>query len=111
MRTLSLAFLLLAGTSHAQVLLDEDFGDSNLVFGLYFWIDVQAGTSGQVVMSDLRFMIEKSFAEGGISMAFPQRDVHLDATRPLQVEPTRCAADHPADASYAANVHPAALAA
>ena len=77
----------------------EDFGDSNLVFGLYFWIDVQAGTSGQVVMSDLRFMIEKSFAEGGISMAFPQRDVHLDATRPLQVELTRRAADHPADAS------------
>ncbi|MBK6359791.1 MAG: mechanosensitive ion channel [Comamonadaceae bacterium] len=58
-----------------QVML-EDFGDSNLVFALYFWIDVQAGTSGQVVMSDLRFMIEKSFAEGGISMAFPQRDVH-----------------------------------
>ena len=77
----------------------EDFGDSNLVFGLYFWIDVQAGTSGQVVMSDLRFMIEKSFAEGGISMAYPQRDVHLDATRPLQVELTRRAADHPADAS------------
>ncbi|MBP6357163.1 MAG: mechanosensitive ion channel [Burkholderiaceae bacterium] len=81
-----------------QVML-EDFGDSNLVFALYFWIDVQAGTSGQVVMSDLRFMIEKSFAEGGISMAFPQRDVHLDATRPLQVELTRRAADHPADAS------------
>jgi potassium efflux system protein len=47
---------------------------------------VQAGTSGQVVMSDLRFMIEKSFAEGGISMAYPQRDVHLDSPRPLQVE-------------------------
>ncbi|OQC13332.1 MAG: hypothetical protein BWX79_01038 [Alphaproteobacteria bacterium ADurb.Bin100] len=31
-------------------------------------------------------MIEKSFAEGGISMAFPQRDVHLDSPRPLQVE-------------------------
>jgi hypothetical protein len=46
----------------------EDFGDSNLVFGLYFWIDVQAGTSGQVVMSDLRFMIEKSFA-GMLSMS------------------------------------------
>jgi potassium efflux system protein len=67
----------------------EDFADNNLVFALYFWIDVKAGTSGQVVMSDLRFMIEKSFAEGGISMAFPQRDVHLDTTRPLQVELAR----------------------
>ncbi|MGA8391772.1 MAG: mechanosensitive ion channel domain-containing protein [Burkholderiaceae bacterium] len=67
----------------------EDFADNNLVFALYFWIDVLAGTSGPMVMSDLRFMIEKSFAEGGISMAFPQRDVHLDTTRPLQVEVAR----------------------
>ena len=67
----------------------EDFAENNLVFALYFWIDVKAGTSGPVVMSDLRFMIEKSFAEGGISMAFPQRDVHLDTTRPLQVELAR----------------------
>jgi small-conductance mechanosensitive channel len=34
-------------------------------------------------------MIEKSFAEGGISMAFPQRDVHLDTTRALKVELAR----------------------
>jgi small-conductance mechanosensitive channel len=34
-------------------------------------------------------MIEKSFAEGGISMPFPQRDVHLDTSRPVQVELTR----------------------
>jgi small-conductance mechanosensitive channel len=39
-------------------------------------------------MSDLRFMIEKSLAEGGISMPFPQRDVHLDTSRPVQVELT-----------------------
>jgi potassium efflux system protein len=76
----------------------EDFADSNLVFALYFWIDVLAGTSGPMVMSDLRFMIEKSFAEGGISMAFPQRDVHLDALRPLQVEVTRRAAGSQAQA-------------
>jgi len=71
-----------------QVLFEE-FGDSTLTFALYFWIDVRAGTSGPVVMSDLRFMIEKSFAEGGISMSFPQRDAYLDSLRPLQVELTR----------------------
>jgi len=76
----------------------EDFSDSTLTFALYVWIDVKAGTSGPMVMSDLRFMIEKSFAEGGISMAFPQRDVHLDATRPLQVEVARRARATPADA-------------
>jgi small-conductance mechanosensitive channel len=87
---------------HGQVLkkpepqvLFEDFADSNLVFALYFWIDLSTGASGTVVMSDLRFMIEKSFAEGGISMAFPQRDVHLDSARPLQVELTRGATAKP----------------
>ena len=71
-----------------QVLFD-DFADSALVFALFFWIDLSAGTAGTKVMSDLRFMIEKSLAEGGISMPFPQRDVHLDTSRPVQVELTR----------------------
>jgi small-conductance mechanosensitive channel len=31
-------------------------------------------------------MIASTFAENGIVMAFPQRDLHLDATRPLQVQ-------------------------
>ena len=66
----------------------EDFADSALVFALFFWIDLSAGTAGTKVMSDLRFMIEKSLAEGGISMPFPQRDVHLDTSRPVQVELT-----------------------
>jgi potassium-dependent mechanosensitive channel len=38
------------------------------------------------VQSDLRFMLEKRFADAGVSIAFPQRDVHLGATRPLQIE-------------------------
>lgn len=66
----------------------EDFADSALVFALFFWIDLSAGTAGTKVMSDLRFMIEKSLAEGGISMPFPQRDVHLETSRPVQVELT-----------------------
>ena len=40
-------------------------------------------------MSDLRFMVYKALDEAGISIPFPQRDLHLDATRPLQVELTR----------------------
>jgi len=70
----------------------EDFADSAMVFALFFWIDLAAGTAGTKVMSDLRFMIEKSLAEGGISMPFPQRDVHLDTSRPVQVELTRSSA-------------------
>ena len=37
------------------------------------------GVSAMQVASDLRFMIAKRFAETGIEIAFPQRDVHLDA--------------------------------
>jgi hypothetical protein len=31
-------------------------------------------------------MIAESFGKAGIVIAFPQRDIHLDAVRPLQVE-------------------------
>jgi small-conductance mechanosensitive channel len=77
---------------HGRVLSDpaplvvfEDFGDSALVFALYFWVDL-AKVNGMQVMSDLRFMLEKRFADAGISIAFPQRDVHLDSARPLRIE-------------------------
>ena len=81
---------------HGQVLkepeprvLFDDFGDSALVFGMYFWLEMRPGVASSVVMSDLRFMVQKALDEAGISMPFPQRDVHLDAARPLQVELTR----------------------
>ena len=30
-------------------------------------------------------MIERLFREAGIVIAYPQRDVHLDQTRPLEI--------------------------
>jgi potassium efflux system protein len=70
----------------------ENFGDNALQLSLYFWIEMNPGISSRVIMSDLRFMIEKQFAENGIVVAFPQRDVHLDASRPLPVEIRRAPA-------------------
>jgi potassium-dependent mechanosensitive channel len=67
-----------------QVLLVE-FADSALTFELRFWVDVIKGNSAQVG-SDLRQMIAGAFAEHGIVIAFPQRDLHLDTARPLPVE-------------------------
>lgn len=64
----------------------EDFGDSSLIFALYFWIDYGPGVNPLQVASDLRFMIDKRFAEEKIVLAFPQRDVHLDSTGPLRIE-------------------------
>ncbi len=68
------------------LVLFEDFGDNALLFGLYFWIDMGPGVNSAVVMSDLRFMLERQFGEAGIDVAFPQRDVHIDASRPLRIE-------------------------
>lgn len=64
----------------------EDFGSDALVFALYFWVELRPGVSAMQVASDLRFMIARRFAEAGIVVAFPQRDVHLDASQPLRVE-------------------------
>ena len=55
----------------------EDFGDNALVFQLYFWVELTGATNAMVVTSDLRLMIEKRFAEAGIGVPFPQRDLHL----------------------------------
>jgi small-conductance mechanosensitive channel len=64
-----------------------DFGDSALTFELRYWVDVIKANAAQVG-SDLRQMIAGSFAENGIVIAFPQRDLHLDTARPLQVQIT-----------------------
>jgi small-conductance mechanosensitive channel len=70
----------------APLVIFEDFGDNAMVFALYFWVDLGPTVNSQQVMSDLRFMIEKRFGESGIVIAFPQRDVRLDASKPLRVE-------------------------
>jgi small-conductance mechanosensitive channel len=70
----------------APLVIFSDFGDNSLIFTLYLWVELAPNVNSQQVLSDLRFMIEKCFAESGIVIAFPQRDVRLDATKPLRVE-------------------------
>lgn len=66
----------------------DDFGDSALVFTLYFWIEFVKGTNPIVVASDLRLMIDKRFAELDISVPFIQRDIHLISKDPIHVKMT-----------------------
>lgn len=73
----------------ATVILFEEFGDSALIFTAYVWIEVTAMMDARVVRSDLRYRIDELFRETGITIAFPQRDVHLDTLSPLRVELTR----------------------
>lgn len=81
-----------AAASHGKVLkepepliLFEDFGDDALLFSVEIWVNVSPQTDSRVVASDLRYMIERLLREAGIEIAFPQRDVHLDQRRPLEV--------------------------
>jgi len=67
-----------------QVLLEE-FGDNALVFELDYWIEVIPGIDRKIA-SDIRLMIEKKLGEAGISISFPQRDIHLDTLKPLKIE-------------------------
>jgi potassium efflux system protein len=63
----------------------SDFGDSALMFQAQFWIVMLRPMDQRQTLSDLRFRIDEMFREHGITIAFPQRDVHLDAAGPLAV--------------------------
>ncbi len=69
----------------AEVLFEE-FGANDLTLRLYYWIRLGGTRGGPGVDSDLRLAIADALAAAGIGMAFPQRDVHLDLVKPLQVE-------------------------
>ena len=63
----------------------EDFGDNALIFDAYFWSDVGGEKFLREIRSDVRFRIAGLFAENDIVVAFPQRDVHLDTSSPLEL--------------------------
>lgn len=64
-------------TTRESVIVFEDFGDSALIFDIFFWADISGGKEMRVIRSELRFAINQKFNELGIVIAFPQQDVHL----------------------------------
>jgi potassium efflux system protein len=67
-----------------------DFAADSMQFELSFWLKMSQADRGKVE-SDLRFKIDELFADRGIVIAYPQRDVHLNLMRPVEVrltEPT-----------------------
>ena len=64
----------------------EDFGENALIFSAYLWIEVGPAVDSRIIMSDIRHRIDKLFREAGITIAFPQRDLHLDTVKPLEVK-------------------------
>jgi small-conductance mechanosensitive channel len=63
----------------------EDFGDNAIAFETYFWSDVAGERELREIRSSIRFRIDELFIENGIVIAFPQRDVHIDSNRPLEI--------------------------
>jgi small-conductance mechanosensitive channel len=61
----------------APAVIFEDFGDSALVFDVYFWCDVGGERMLRQIRSEIRFRLTELFAENGIEIPFPQRDVHI----------------------------------
>jgi small-conductance mechanosensitive channel len=61
------------------------FGDNAMQFELHFRMDLRATGERANVESELRYRIDELFREYGIALAFPQRDVHLDAAAPIPV--------------------------
>ena len=57
------------------LVLFEDFGDSSLNFGLYFYVANPFVTPR--VASEIRFSIDHAFRNNGITIPFPQRDLHI----------------------------------
>jgi potassium-dependent mechanosensitive channel len=87
--------LLQVADEHPKVLKDPeplllffDFGDNALVFRLYFYMEFERFIQRHIIASDIRFRVDELFRENGITIAFPQRDVHLDTLKPLDVRVT-----------------------
>ncbi|UCG11709.1 MAG: mechanosensitive ion channel [Deltaproteobacteria bacterium] len=82
--------LLKAAHAHPLILDDpaplatfEGFGDNSLTFLLRAYLPSMENRL--MTINELHMAIDKLFREAGITIAFPQRDVHLDASGPVDV--------------------------
>ncbi len=68
------------------IVLFEEFGDNALIFEAHFWVRMRRIMDRRIIQSDIRSRIDTLFREAKIIVAFPQRDVHIDATDPIQIQ-------------------------
>jgi small-conductance mechanosensitive channel len=72
------------------IVLFDEFGDNALIFKLLIWVRLSIVGKTHLyirqVESDIRFRIDELFREKDIVIAFPQRDVHLDTLKPLEIK-------------------------
>lgn len=63
----------------------SEFGDNALIFNVYFWVEIRRIIERREIESSVRFKIDELFSQAGLVIAFPQRDIHLDTLKPLQI--------------------------
>ncbi len=73
----------------APAVLFNSFADSALVFEVNFWTKPDSVLERLETESEIRFEIDRLFREAGIVIAFPQQDVHLETSRPIEVRVQR----------------------
>jgi len=67
----------------APLALFQGFGDNSLNFDLRVFVSELGDRLP--VMHELHLAIDREFRKAGITIAFPQRDVHLDTAEPLNI--------------------------
>lgn len=77
-----------------QVYLDE-YANNSIDFSLTYWVEMTEAADTRRVKSDLLHMIDRAFEDGGISIPFPQLDVHLSTAAPVPVEVAGASAQRP----------------
>ncbi len=63
----------------------NDFGDNSLMFQVHFWIKARTMTQMKRIETDVRLNIDRLFRENEIVIAFPQRDLHIQSPKPIEV--------------------------
>lgn len=70
----------------APVITFEDITDNAYIFTAFYWTEFNDKTNGDVVASDIRFMLEKRFAESSVEFAGAKQDFPVRTDQPLQLE-------------------------
>lgn len=64
----------------------EEFGESALIFRVYVWLLLETEQDNRIACGEIRHRIKEALDGAGVEIAFPQRDIHLEAKGPIPVE-------------------------
>jgi len=67
------------------IILFSEFGSDALIFEAHFWVRIRSLMDRKVIESDLRYRIDDLFREANITIAFPQRELHVGNRQPFEV--------------------------